>query len=89
MRTGIKPVYGPFPESCPDANPTLTQTLDLTQRREGKVGSSLITGHIPAHPFPEAITLTLTQTLDQSQRRVGTWPTTEHVPRTASIYLLD
>ena len=46
-------------------------------------GSSLFTGHVPTHPFPEASpdpNLTLTQTLDLTQGRVGTWPATEQGP---------
>ena len=47
-------------------------------------GSSLITGHTPTHPFPEASpdpNLTLAQTLDLTQGRVGMWPTTEQGPK--------
>ena len=46
-----------------------------TKPRKG--GLSLVTGHVPTHPFPVAIpgpNLTLTQTLDLNQGRVGTWP---------------
>ena len=46
-------------------------------------GSTLVTGHVPTHPFPEASpdpNLTLTQTLDLIQGRVGTWPATEQGP---------
>ena len=49
--------------------------------REG--GSSLVTGHIPTHPFLVASpdpNPALTQTLDLSQGRVGTWPATERGP---------
>ena len=45
--------------------------------------SSLFTGHVPTHPFPEACpdpNPTLTQTLDLTQGRVGTWPTTKQGP---------
>ena len=42
--------------------------------------SSLFTGHVPTHPFPEACpdpNPTLTQTLGLTQGRVGTLPTTK------------
>ena len=45
-----------------------------------KGGSSLVTGHVPTHPSPEAspdLHLTITQTLDLTQGRVGMWPATE------------
>ena len=51
-------------------------------------GSSLVTGHVPTHPFPEAsadLNLTLTQTLDLTQGRVGTWPATEQGPLKSSV----
>ena len=47
-------------------------------------GSSLVTGHVPTHPSPEASpdpNPTLTQTLDLTQGRVSTWPATEQEDR--------
>ena len=44
---------------------------------------SLITGHVPTNPFPDACpgpNPTLTQTLDLTQGRVGTGPATEQGP---------
>ena len=40
-------------------------------------------GHVPTHPYPEAIpnpNLSLIQTLDLTQGRVGTWPATKQGP---------
>ena len=56
--------------------------IDLVFKKVGHVidfggyyGSSLVTGHVPTHSFPEAIpdpNPTLTQNLDLTQGRVGT-----------------
>ena len=43
-------------------------------------GSSLVTGHVPTHPFPEASPDPY-QTLDLTRGRVGTWPATEQGPK--------
>ena len=46
------------------------------------IGSRLVMGHVPTHPFPETSpdpTLALSQTLDLTQGKVGTWPATEQV----------
>ena len=51
-------------------------------------GSSLVTGHVPTHPFPDTCpdpNPTLTQTLDLTQRRGGTWPATKQGPKLLKI----
>ena len=63
-------------------------SVNLEKNKTRKNGSSLVTGHVPTHPFPEArpdTNPTLTQTLDLTQGRVGTWPTTEQGPE--KLYL--
>ena len=54
-------------------------------RHQKQPGSSLVTGHVPTHPSPEASpepNQTLTQTLDLTQGRGGAWPATEQGPTT-------
>ena len=56
--------------------------MENPSRSVRMVGSCLVMGHVPTHPFPVASpdpNPTLTQTVDLSQGRVGTWPATEPV----------